>query len=78
MTVNQLIKKLEKIRDKHGKRVHVCIDVAECKVNRSIFEDHSHWSASDVKVESIRWAVDDSYYLADGSERVRIVAAISL
>lgn len=78
MTVNQLIKKLEKIRDRHGKRVHVCIDMGEAKVNSSIYTDYSHWSAGDVSVDYIRWEKEGSCELADGSERLRKIVSISL
>ena len=77
MTVNRLIKELEKIQEKYGKRATVVIDMAELKCNQTIMEEYSHWSISGAKYERILWSKDDSFVLADGSERTRAVVSLS-
>ncbi len=78
MTVYKLIKELQKISDKHGPRAQVVIDMTELKVNKSILQDYSHWSVGEVRAERILWAKDDSFILADGSERTKQVVSLGI
>ena len=78
MTINALIKKLENIQVKHGKRATVVIDLTELKQNKSIIEEYSHWAISNVKHDRILWEKDDSIFLADGSERTKAVVSLSI
>lgn len=74
MTINQLIKKLQKIEKEYGKRtvVVVCIEAI-----KNCTPDHlSHGNINEVQVETIVWEKDDCKYLADGSERMKTVAVI--
>lgn len=71
MTVNQLIKKLEKVREKHGKRAAVVID---WKTFQN--DDYSHTNVKDIEVEVIPWAKDDSFERADGTERLGTVVTL--
>lgn len=73
MTINQLIKKLQKIQDKHGKRVTVCINTSETK---NYSADFSHHDLNVVEVDVIRWSKDDNYELADGSERMKKIVSV--
>ncbi|MCP3684564.1 MAG: hypothetical protein GY861_18005 [bacterium] len=74
MTINQLIKKLEKIRDKHGKRMPVVINTQAIK-NWNC-DDYTHFNINDIAVEYILWAIDDNVILKDGSERYKKVCTI--
>lgn len=74
MTVNSLIKKLQKIEKKYGKRIKVTVDIEHFRLMDG---DFSHWAASDIGVQDIRWSKEDSYLRADGSERWITVAVIS-
>lgn len=78
MTISGLIKRLERLKNKHGGSCHIAIDLTEAKVNQSIVRDHSHWSAGDVRFEVIRWAKDGNHELADGSERMKRIVSIGL
>jgi len=75
VTVNQLIKKLEKIRDHHGKRLPVVVDMVGANNTRPD-AIYSHVSVNNVDVEMIGWAVDDSFIREDGSERIRKVVTL--
>lgn len=75
MTVNQLIKKLERIRDQYGKRLPVCVDMVGAENSRPD-DMYSHISVNTVDVEAIPWAKDDSFERADGSERIRMVVTL--
>lgn len=74
MTINQLIKKLEKIRDEHGKRLPVVINTQAIKNWNS--DDYTHFDINDITVERILWAIDDNFILKDGSERTKLVCTI--
>ena len=74
MTINQLIKKLEKIRDKHGKRMPVVINTQAIK--NWNYDEYTHFGINDIAVEHILWAKDDNVFLADGSERYKKVCTI--
>lgn len=78
MTVGKMIKELQKLSDKYGSRATVVIDWSELKHNRSLLDDYSHWAISEIKSERILWAKDDSFELADGSERTKQVVSILL
>jgi hypothetical protein len=73
MTVNQLIKKLQKIQDKYGKRTHVCLNIDKLK---QYDNDYSHRDIKNVSVESLLWEVEDSYFRTDGSERYKTIVNI--
>jgi len=73
MTINQLIKKLEKIREKHGKRIPVVVDrVGVDNAN----DDYSHVDVNTVDVESITWSVNDNIELQNGQERLKTVVTL--
>lgn len=74
MTINQLIKKLEKIQAKHGKRVTVVANLEAMR--NSTPDDFTHCTFKHVEFEMLPWAVEDSFELADGSERIRRVVSI--
>ncbi len=74
MTINQLIKKLEKIRDKHGKRIQVCADINQ--LGECHNPDFSHITIGDASVETITWAVGDNRYLENGEERLRKIVTL--
>lgn len=71
MTINQLIKQLENIQAKHGKRIPICIE--KDPLLKRWNEDYSHMDIGEIEVETIRWEKDDCYELADGSERMKTV-----
>lgn len=71
MTLNQLIKKLQKIKAKTSGRQPVVVDVEEIRS-----ADYSHPNINDVSEERISWAVDDSFVLEDGSERYKTVVVL--
>lgn len=75
MTINQLIKKLEKIRDEHGKRLPVCVDIVGVTNSRPD-EIYSHIQVNTADVEIINWAKDDSFVREDGAERLRKVVTL--
>ena len=77
MTINQLIKKLEKIRDKHGKRLTVmCAHETMRDFHNRTF---SHGHIMDVKIELLNQADGDGHteYNKDGSERIRAIVELS-
>lgn len=74
MTVNQLIKKLEKIRDKHGKRLPIVINKEA--INNWNSQDYTYADVNGVVVERILWAIDDCVTLKDGSERTKLVCTL--
>lgn len=74
MTINQLIKALEKIQTKHGKRIRVVVD--RLGVENSMPGEYSHCEVNTVDTDTIIWAINDSFELADGSERTRKVVVL--
>jgi hypothetical protein len=78
MTVNKLIKLLEKIQHEAGKRATVVIDLGEFKVNKGLIDSYSHYGVADVKHEVILWGIDDSFTLANGEERTKTVVSLSV
>lgn len=77
MTVQGLINKLEKIKKAHGPRTRVTLDLEELKWLASFGIDYSHWELNCIDTEVINWAVDDSVYLRDGTERLKLVVVLS-
>lgn len=78
MTIQALINKLEKAKKKIGTRAHVCLDLREIRESFWIKnEEYSHMDLNVFGVESIRWEKEDSFELADGSERIRTVVVLS-
>lgn len=73
MTINQLIKKLQKIQDEHGKRIRICINTNKTKNYNS---DYSHHGLNVVEVEWINWSIDDNVYLKNGTERQRKIVSV--
>lgn len=71
MTLTQFIKKLEKIKKQEGGRITVVVDWKSVRN-----DDYSHSTIDDFKVELINWSINDSYELADGSERQRKVLTL--
>lgn len=71
MTVKELIKKLEKFVPESGKSPEVCIEWRSFEN-----DDYSHSSIESVDSKVINWSVEDSVYLADGSERQRLVVEL--
>lgn len=51
--------------------------VVELSTFRYIGREYSHWGIQDCKVKTMRWVRDDSFELADGTERTRTVVVIS-
>lgn len=74
MTVNQLIKKLEKVREIYGKTVPVVVN--KRGLENSTPDDYSYGNVDSVEVETINWYKDDSCVLADGSERMKTVVTL--
>lgn len=74
MTISKLIKELEKIKKNNGPRTQVTI----CKKGMSNLDnsDYSHISIQSIQSAWIRWSVDDSWELKDGTERMRYVAVL--
>jgi hypothetical protein len=74
MTLNAFIKELQKLQKKgHGKS-HVTVDVRHFA---SVSDDYSHFSVAEVSTDVIRFEKDDSFFLADGSERMKAVVVLS-
>lgn len=73
MTINQLIKKLQKIETKYGKRIKVCVNRADIANYHS---DFSHHLLNVVEVECITWSKDDSTELANGQERLKTIVSV--
>lgn len=71
MTINQLIKKLEKIRDKHGKRLPVMADW-----DSFISDNYARLEVKSVGTEWISWYVEGSCELKDGSTRERFTVCL--
>ena len=72
ITINQLIKKLEKIRDENHKAMYVVID-------RDTFSDEYNMSnLGEVEVDRINWdkTGDHTYENADGSKSTRKVCIL--
>lgn len=67
MTINQLIKKLEKIQEKVGKRRKV---VVELESFQNLDDQYSHWEASDADYDVIPMISPDGGVT---SERVVVV-----
>lgn len=76
MTIRKLIRLLEKAENKIGPRARVTLDFKEVKVGVMAF-DYSHWELNCFDVQTIPWAEDDSFELADGSERMKTVVVLS-
>jgi uncharacterized membrane protein len=72
MTTKELIKLLEKI-DKKAPRCTVVVDWQSF----DSCDEYSHVPVASAKVQNIRWAVDDKFELADGSERTKNVVVLS-
>ena len=77
MTVNKLIKELQRLSKDHG-RSTVVIDFGELKANSTLTRDYSHYAISVVKPDTILWEKDDSFTLADGSERQKKIVSLSI
>lgn len=75
MTLGKLIKRLQLIESKFGSRKNVVVDLREA---REIGDEFTHWSVLTVSDETIPWAKDDNFELADGSQRTRHVVVIGL
>jgi len=73
MTINQLIKKLEKIQKTHGKRIKVVVDIEGVENTN---DDYSHVNIETVDVETITWSVDDNAFLQNGEERLKTVVTL--
>ena len=76
MTIRKLIRLLEKAEKKIGPRANVTVDFSEVKAGMT-GSDHSHWTLNCFDVATIPWAIDDSFELEDGSERMRTVVVLS-
>lgn len=74
MTINQLIKKLQRLEKTVGKRMQVTVDVENVKRRA---DDMSHWQIDDIHWTTITWYKDDSCVLADGTERIKSVVVLS-
>ncbi len=75
MTLGKLIKNLQILEKKHGKRAHVCFNVEA--INNNHNPDYSHSNLENIEVEVIVWAKDDNIFLANGQERTRLVVTLS-
>lgn len=71
MTVNQLIKKLYKLKQKIGPRTEVLIDW-----NTFVNIDHSHEHIMEIEFETIKWAIDGNSELANSNERLKRVITL--
>lgn len=77
MTALGLIRKLEKVVKKNGPRTRVCIDLKAMRAMHSTHEDYSTWELTHLEVDTMRWEKEDSYYLANGQERMTTVVVLS-
>ena len=74
MTLDALIKKLQKIRETSGPRAYVCVDLAEF---RMVSDNCSHWKIHDVEAETIPYrGHDGEIFNSNGDERYRHVVSI--
>lgn len=75
MTIRKLIKELQKVEKRIGPRKLVMVDLSE---TRLISDEYTHWAVLKLDDETIPFAIDDNFELADGSQRMRTVAVIGL
>ena len=74
MTLNALIKKLQKLEKLAGSRAHVVLDLEAAKEMSVMLPEYSHLCLIDVDYEVIPWrSVDGEIYNKNGSEKVRRV-----
>ena len=71
MTINQLIKKLEKIREKYGKTLPVVVYKEGVK-NKYTNEDYSHVNVEAVDVESKTGAIGGVQYQRLLTDRISV------
>lgn len=71
MTINQLIKRLEKLRDEHGKTVKVCADVDALR--RSVNDAWSVVDISEATFDAIELVDGDGFteYTKRGTQRIQ-------
>lgn len=74
MTINQLIKKLEKIQKKYGKRLPVVIDMEGATNSQN--PECSHMNVTTVDVEFLNWLKNDSFLTESGLERMKLVVTL--
>ena len=71
MTIKQLIKELQRLEKKVPRGTPVVIEHSNFgKTN------YSHDNFDELQIENISWAIDDSFELADGSDRMKTVVTI--
>lgn len=79
MKLRSLIRLLQKLEVEVGRHAEVTIDLRKtANVTTHEAEGLSHWGISEITTDYIRMrGDDDSFYLKDGSERMRTVVVIS-
>lgn len=76
MTINKLIKELQKLEKLHGPRAYVTIDKKGNR-NLDLGDNYSHVSLQNVSSQSINWNIEGSSVLANGEERTRTVIVLN-
>lgn len=71
MTIKQLIRELQRLEKKVPRGTPVVIEHSNFGKM-----DYSHDNFSELQIETIVWAKNDSAVLADGSERMKTVITI--
>lgn len=76
MTINQLIKRLEKLRDEHGKTIQVCADVG--RLTKSVNDAWSVIDINEAEIDTIEVVDDDGFAIFNRDNAQRIKRCIVL